>query len=101
MRLPMTTLAAPREIRRALGRVGGRWRAVAAARGLGNVALVAAVGAVVGMAVDFFVALPTAARWGIWGAWLGAIGIVALWGVVRPVVRRIDAADLAALAERG
>ncbi len=97
----MTTLAAPREIRRALGRVGGRLRVVGATRGLGNVALVASIGAVVGMAADFFVALPTSARWGIWGTWLGAVGIATLWGMVRPLVRSIDAADLAALAERG
>ena len=97
----MTTLAAPREIRRALGRVGGRLRTVGALKGLGTVALVAAIGAVVGMAVDFLWALPMAARWGIWGAWLAMSGIVALIAVVRPLVRRIAATDLAALAERG
>ena len=63
----MTTLAAPREIRRALGRVGGRWRRVAATRGLGTVALVAAIGAVVGMAADFAFALPMAAPGGSGG----------------------------------
>ena len=97
----MTTLAAPREIRRALGRVGGRLRTVGALKGLGTVAVVATIGAVIGMAVDFFWALPMAARWGIWGAWLAVTVIVALVAVVRPLVRRIAATDLAALAERG
>jgi hypothetical protein len=97
----MTTLATPVEIRRALGRVAARLRAVVALRGVGNVALVASIGAVVGMAVDFAWPLPAVARWAIWGAWLVLVGVVALVGVIRPLLRPMAAVDLAALAERG
>jgi hypothetical protein len=97
----MTTLAAPVEIRRALGRVAARLRAVVALRGVGNVALIASIGAVAGMAVDFAWPLPAVARWAIWGAWLALVGVVALVGVIRPLLRPLAAVDLAALAERG
>ncbi len=98
----MTTAApAPREIYRALGRVAARLRAVGALKGAGTVAVVASIGAALGMAADFAWILPTAVRWWIWGGWLALSGAVALAVVARPLVRPLAAIDLAALAERG
>ncbi len=79
----MTTLAAPREIRRAglLGRVGGRLRVVGRDEGgFGNVAPRGGRrgGRRDGGRLPRRIADVRAG--GIWGAWLGAIGIATLWG---------------------
>ena len=91
----------PRAIKRGLGRVSLRLRAVGAMRGLGKAAIVLAVVAVLAMAADVAFILPLQARWIIWGTWIAtaAVGLVA--GVIRPLVRRLTWNDLAALAERG
>ena len=91
----------PKSIRRGLTRLRRRIRALGALRGLGTVALVLALGAVLGMAADLAVVLPGWARWSLWGACLGAAGLAVLATVVWPLVRRVGWTDLAAVAERG
>jgi hypothetical protein len=93
--------ALPPALRRGLGRVDRRIRAAGLLRGLGTVALVAALGAAGGMALDVAWPLPEWARWAIWGAWLLAIGAAALAAVAGPLVRRVGWTDLAAVAEAG
>ena len=93
-------VALPRPIRRVLGRLDRRLRAVAFLRGLGTTALVVALGAALGMGADFAWVLPQEARWAIWGAWLAVGGLMLVVAVVRPVARRMAAFDLAAVAER-
>jgi hypothetical protein len=92
--------APPLAIRRALRRVDARLRSAAAGRGLGTMAIVAAVGSALGMAADFVWALPEPARWGIWGVWVATIALLVGWGVIRPLLRRSRWIDLAAVAER-
>ena len=102
----MTQIAIPpasapsRPIRRALRRVDVRLRSLASARGLGTAGLVAALGAVPGMAADFLWALPQPARWAIWGLWVAAVGSILAARVLRPLTRRSRWIDLAAVAER-
>ncbi len=91
----------PREIRRALGRLGLRLRAVGAMRGLGKAALILAVGAVLAMVVDVGFVLPLRARWIMWGIWITVAAVATGSGVIRPLVRRLTWNDLAALAEHG
>ncbi len=95
-----TATALPRPILRALGRVDLRLRSIASARGLGTAALVASIGAALGMAADFAWTLPTAARWAAWGCWVGAVALILAAKVVRPWLRRARWVDLAAVAER-
>ncbi|MEO6810145.1 MAG: hypothetical protein ABI353_13610, partial [Isosphaeraceae bacterium] len=90
----------PRSIRRGLRRVDRRLRVVALVRGLGIVALVLAIGAVLGMAADLVFVLPDGMRWATWSAWLASASVALVWTVVRPLVRRVGWMDLAALAER-
>jgi hypothetical protein len=90
----------PRPIRRALGRIDRRLRALAAVRGLGTAGLVAALGAAAGMAVDFGWGLPRAAHWGVWLAWIGAASATLLAALARGLARRSRALDLAAVLER-
>lgn len=92
--------ALPLAVRRLLGQVSRRLRARAVLQGLGTASVIAAFGAVLGMAADFFWVLPLWGRWGIWILWLSAVGWVLLSRVLRPLVRRIDPLDLAAIAER-
>ncbi|MFI5259254.1 MAG: hypothetical protein ACHQ01_06570, partial [Candidatus Limnocylindrales bacterium] len=94
------SISLPRPIGRALGRLDRRLRASSFLRGLGTTALVVASGAALGMAADFTWVLPQAARWAIWGAWLAAGSFVIIVSVLRPIVRRFVAFDLAALAEQ-
>src|SRR5438309_4223013 len=91
----------PRSIRRGLGRVDLKLRAVGALRGLGTAALIAALGAVAGMAADFAWPLPAWVRWALWIGWVAAVGVALAASVVRPLVRRVVWVDLAAVAERG
>ena len=63
------TPSVPREIHRALGRVAARLRMVGTLKGLGTVAIVAAVGAVLGMTADFVWPLLSLTRWTIWAIW--------------------------------
>lgn len=90
----------PKPLRRGLGRVDRKIRALALARGLGLVAIVLAVVAAIGMALDFALPLPSAARWAIWGGWIACGTLVAIAALIRPLIRRKDYADLAAVAER-
>jgi DNA repair exonuclease SbcCD ATPase subunit len=63
--------------------------------------MVLAIVAAAGMAADFAWDLGGAVRWGIWVAWVLSGGVVLAIGVVRPMVRRLPAFDLAAAAEDG
>ncbi len=92
--------ALPREIRRVLGQLDRRIRAVAALKGLGTVALVVALIAAAGMALDFAWPLPQSVRWLIWGAWLLVGGWAVGTRVVRPLFRGRLPLELAAVAER-
>ncbi len=94
----MPTLPAP--IRRTLRGVDRRLRVSATARGMGESLLAAAFGAAVGMAADFAFVLPLAVRWGIWGWWVGSVGIILAAFVGLPLLRRSRWIDLAAVAER-
>jgi hypothetical protein len=93
-----TPLPAP--IRRVLGRVRRRLRAAALLRGIGVVALAGTVGALLGMGADFAAPLPQAARWSIWGTWLATVATALVLAMLRPLLRRVAALDLAAVAER-
>jgi hypothetical protein len=90
----------PRPIRRALGRVEARLRWLDLTRGLGTVALVAAASMAVGIAADLAWPLPIEARWGIWLAWVGLVGLVVIGRLIRPALARRPWVALAALAER-
>jgi len=94
------SISLPRPIGRALGRLDRRLRTSSFWRGLGTTALVIAAGAALGIAADFAWVLPQAARWAIWGAWLAAGSFAIIVTVLRPIVRRFVAFDLAALAEQ-
>jgi hypothetical protein len=94
------SLPLPGAIRSALGRLDRRLRAANVLRGLGTAALVAAVAAAVGMGADFLRLLPDPLRWALWGASLLAVFGALGWGVARPLARRADPLDLAAVAER-
>ena len=87
-------------IRRALRRVDARLRSKASARGFGTAVLVAAIGSIVGMAVDFALTLPGPVRWAIWGSWVVMVALVVVLGVLRPLFRKSRWIDLAAVAER-
>ena len=91
----------PKSIRRALARVARRLRAIGLTRGLGTVLLVLAAAIASGMAADLAFVMPIGARWAIWsaGVVLGAVAFVS--GILRPMLRTVKRADLAALAERG
>ncbi len=91
---------APREIRRALGRIAARLQFVKTLKGIGSVAVVAALGVILGMLADFAWPLPSIARWGIWSVWVVACVVTFLVAVVRPLTRSVGGLELAALAER-
>ena len=95
------SLSLPRPIRRALGRIDRRLRAIAALRGLGTFVLVAAIGAAMGVAVDFAWGLPSTARWGVWLSWVIALSVTLLGVLWRVFVRHSQALELAAVIERG
>ncbi len=90
----------PGPIRLTLGRLDRRLRAASCSRGLGMTALLIASGAVLGMAIDFAWVVPQGLRWAMWAAWLTLGTIVFVATVCRPLVRRIAALDLAAVAEQ-
>lgn len=94
------SLPLPGAIGCALGRLDRRLRAARGLRGLGVAVLVAAAVAALGMGADFFWLLPEPLRWALWGAWLVAVLGVLGWCVARPLGRRADPLDLAAVAER-
>ncbi len=87
-------------IRRALRRVDLRLRTARSVKGLGLVALVGSLGAVLGMAADFSWNLPEAVRWGIWSVWVLDLGLLVGLVVLRPWLRKTRWLDLAAVAER-
>ena len=91
----------PRAIRRGLGRLGLRLRAVGLMRGLGKSSLTLAALAALAMATDVAFLLPRTARWAIWGTWIATTAVALVASVVRPLIRRLAWTDLAALAERG
>jgi hypothetical protein len=90
----------PVAIRRVLRRVRWRLRVAALLRGIGVVALAGTVGALLGMGADLAAPLPQAARWFLWGAWLTAVATALVLALLRPLLRRVGALDLAAVAER-
>jgi hypothetical protein len=92
--------ALPRPIRRVLGRIRGRLWAAVLLRGVGLIALVGAVGAALGMLIDFATPLPQAGRWGLWGVWLAAVGATLGSGMLRTLIRGVGVFELAAVAER-
>jgi hypothetical protein len=100
-REPRQVRSLPRDIRRGLSRVKLRLRAVGAMRGLGKTAIVLAVGAALAMAADMAVVMPMPIRWTLWGLWTTAAAVALLAGFVRPLFRRLNWIELAALAERG
>ena len=95
------TAALPRPIRRVLGRVGRRLRLAALLRGVGMVALIGTIGALLGMGADFAWAAPP-------GGALGDLGDVAGGGwhhhlprhAPAPGAQREPRWRLAAVAER-
>src|SRR3954471_7879698 len=89
----------PVAVRRALGRLDRRLRTAAALRGLGLAAVVVALGAALGMAVDVAWVLPAAVRWVVWSAWLASAVAMLAFRVAGPLARRADPLDLAAVAE--
>jgi hypothetical protein len=90
----------PRPIRQVLDRLARRLRAASVLRGLGTTALVLAFAAALGMEADFAWVLPRSARWMIWGASVAIGALTFMLTVLRPVVRRLAAFDLAAVAEQ-
>lgn len=90
----------PRPIRKALGRVDRRLRALAAIRGIGTASAVAAVVAAAAMAADFAVGLPQQVRWGVWGLWLAAVAVPLLGALGRVFSARSQDLALAATLER-
>jgi hypothetical protein len=95
----LTSLPPP--IRRGLLRIDARLRAIRAGTGLGSLALVLALGAVLGMAADVALVLPLVVRWMLWLAWVAAAVVVLVVLVIGPLVSRFTWADLAAVAEAG
>ncbi len=98
--IPPQSSAPPLAIRRALRRVDARLRSAASCRGLGTLALMAALGSALGMAADFVWTLPDPARWAIWGVWISVTAWLLAAGVIRPLLKRSRWIDLAAVAER-
>ena len=98
--IPPESSAPPLAIRRALRRVDARLRLAASSRGLGTLALVAAIGSALGMAADFVWPLPIAVRWAIWGSWVAFVVMIVAADVIRPWLKRSRWIDLAAVAER-
>ena len=90
----------PKSLRRGLARIDRKIRGIALVRGLGLVALVLAVVAAVGMALDFAVAMPIVARWAIWIGWIAAGTLTLGLAVIAPLFRSAGYANLAAVAER-
>jgi len=90
----------PRPVRRALGRLDRRLRVLAAVRGLGTAALVAAAGAAAGMAVDLAWGMNGVARWGVWLAWVAGASAPLAVGLARGLAGKTRALDLAAVLER-
>jgi hypothetical protein len=90
----------PAPIRRVLGRVRRRLRAAAFLRGIGVFTLAGTVGALLGMGADLAAPLPQAMRWLIWGVWLATVATALVLAILRPLLRRVAALDLAAVAER-
>jgi hypothetical protein len=89
----------PASVHRGLRWLDLKLRVIGTLRGLGTTALILALGSVAGMGADFLWELSGALRWGIWGAWV-AVGLVAIGAMVlRPLARRWDPVDLAALVE--
>src|SRR5205823_5547799 len=86
--------ALPGPIRKALGRLDRRLRGLAALRGVGTAAVVAALGAAAGMTADFVWGLRAEARWGVWVAWVVAVAWPLGAALGRMVGRRARALEL-------
>jgi len=91
----------PDPVRALLLGVDRRLRFASLLRGLGLVALVAPLGALVGMTLDFLWAWPLAIRWGAWSVWLGGLFWLLRGRVLAPLWRGHETLTLAALAEQG
>ena len=90
----------PQPIEGMLAQLDRRVLVASLARGLGTTALVASIAGAAGLAADFLWALPQALRWGSFGAAIAAVVIAFGVTVVRAILRRPGAFDLAAVAER-
>jgi hypothetical protein len=62
--------------------------------------LVLSLGLVAGVLADFILVLPPVVRWALWVSWIVAGLALAVFGLLRPYLRRSSWTDLAALARR-
>ena len=90
----------PKPIGGMLGQLDRRVLVASLARGIGTTALVASIAAALGMAADFLWVMPPVLRWVNFGA--AGVAVLITFGVslVWASLRRPDAFDLAAVAER-
>ena len=98
--VPSLKRTLPISIIAVLGRLDRRVRVSSLVRGLGTTALVISFVAALGMAADFLWDAPAALRWGSWGAAVAAVVIAFAVTVIWATIRRRNAFDLAAVAER-
>ncbi len=90
----------PRPVRRILGRLDRRLRALALVRALGTAALIAALGMAVGMTADLVLGLHGIARWAVWIVWVLAIATPLTLALAKSLISKARALDLAAVLER-
>jgi hypothetical protein len=90
----------PPELRYRLLALAGRARLLRAVRGAGVLALFLTVTAGLALAADYFLDLPQLVRQGVFAAWAGLGFALFCQRFLLPVVRRLDAASLAAAVEQ-
>jgi hypothetical protein len=95
----MATVALPPDLRNRIAAVAHRVRRLRVLRGLALLTLILAVGFGAALLADYFLDLPSAVRIGVLAAWAGLGLAVALFGLLLPLTRRLDAADIAAAVE--
>ena len=95
----MATVALPPDLRNRIAAVAHRVRRLRFLRGLGLLCVILALGFGAALLADYFLDLPSAVRVGVLCAW-GGLGLVVFFvGLVLPMMRRFDAAALAAVVE--
>lgn len=95
----MATVALPPDLRNRIAAVAHRVRRLRFLRGLGLLCVILALGFGAALLADYFFDLPSAVRIGVLCAW-GGLGLVVFFaGLVLPMMRRFDAAALAAVVE--
>ncbi len=95
----MATVALPPDLRNRIAAVAHRVRRLRFLRGLGLLCVVLALGFGAALLADYFLDLSSAVRVGVVCAW-GGLGLVVFFaGLVLPLMRRFDAAALAAVIE--